>query len=267
MAPLRSGLVTDRFSTAWAKLARARKHLSDLTAEIHDFWATDPYQIEEVGSPRSGPGHYRIAGKPKPLPGVLPLVTGDAVHNLRSALDHFAWAAVPTGSIHVAFPVLQKLNPTPNQWQKEVTERLPGAAPALIDAVIALEAYNPGKGTETLWALHELDRVDKHRLVLSVAAAHTGIEIGTGAMLATKFPDSPFAPMPISLRPGRLEKVRRGLVLLRVQADNGLGSDPRFKFELLLGEPAPLRNKPVGETLRGIADEVERVLGQLEPLA
>jgi hypothetical protein len=84
--------VSDQFNSAWLKLVRARKHIDDLEAEILAFWASNPYLIEEVGSPKTDLGSYRIGGTPKPPPDVIPLITGDAAHNLRSALDHFACA-------------------------------------------------------------------------------------------------------------------------------------------------------------------------------
>ena len=261
-------LVSDRFSSVWLKIERARKHVDDLEAEIRAFWTTNPYALEEVGSPRSGPGAYRIAGTPRPLPDVLPLITGDAAHNLRSALDHFACAAVPEVTSHVAFPVIQKPNPTATQWRNEVRDRLPGASQQLIYAVRDVEAYDPGKGRDVIWAISHLDRVDKHRLVLNVAAAHTAVEFDAGALLARNFPDSlpqgmEFPAAPLTLRPATLERVASGLTLLGVETTNGFKADPKFWFEVVLGEPDPLKDHPVVEMLRTLAEEIEKLLRRL----
>jgi hypothetical protein len=51
--------VNDRFSSSWRKIARARKHIDDLVNEIIGFWATGPYEIEEYGSPKTGPEAVR----------------------------------------------------------------------------------------------------------------------------------------------------------------------------------------------------------------
>jgi hypothetical protein len=45
---------------------------------------------------------------------------------------------------------------------------MPDARPELIRAVAMLEPWEGGTD-QGLWAVHELDRVDKHRLVLSAA--------------------------------------------------------------------------------------------------
>ncbi len=51
-----------------------------------------------------------------------------------------------------------------------------GAAAELIEAVVKLEAWETGRDS-LLWAIHELDRVDKHRLLLPVAVAFSGISL------------------------------------------------------------------------------------------
>jgi hypothetical protein len=266
------GQVNDRFNSAWLKVGRARKHIDDLEAEIQAFWASIPYLIEEVGSPKTGLGAYRIGGTPKPLPDVIALITGDAAHNLRSALDHFACAAVPVITNHVAFPVIQKPNPTATQWRNEVLNRLPGALQTLIDAVLEIEAYDPGKGRDTVWAVSHLDRVDKHRLVLNVAAAHTAIELDAANLFSANFPDflppgQQFPATPFALRPATLERVESGLTLFGVESIEGFKADPKFRFEVLLGEPDPLKDQPVVETLRNLTENIERLLQKLEPLA
>jgi hypothetical protein len=58
--------VNDRFSSSWLKIARARKHIADLENEISGFWAASPYEIEEYGSPKTGPGGYRLGKKLTP---------------------------------------------------------------------------------------------------------------------------------------------------------------------------------------------------------
>src|SRR5689334_16679790 len=130
------------FSSAWRKIERAKKHADDLKTEINTFWATEPYEIETQGNPKTGPGSYRIKGIPKPLPESIPLIIGDAAHNLRTALDHFACGAVRTVTANTAFPVWRvNRTPTSADWKGLVVGKLNGAAPRLIKAVTAVKAY------------------------------------------------------------------------------------------------------------------------------
>jgi hypothetical protein len=62
------------------------------------------------------------------------------------------------------------------QWQRQVSQQMNGASAELIEAVIKLEAWETGRDS-LLWAIHELDRVDKHRLLLPTVVVFTGISL------------------------------------------------------------------------------------------
>src|SRR5207244_595450 len=98
------------------------------------------------------------------LPECIPLITGDAAHNIRSALDHFAWAAASPQERgrHTYFPVWTSTPAcTQGQWRRQVGSQMRGASAELIEAVVKLEAWETGHDS-LLRAIHELDRKDKH---------------------------------------------------------------------------------------------------------
>lgn len=75
----------DRAAGWRLKLDRARKHIDDLTALIDEFLKRGPYRLEQVSVAPHGHGvRLHIVEEP---PAELALVVGDAVHNMRSALD------------------------------------------------------------------------------------------------------------------------------------------------------------------------------------
>jgi hypothetical protein len=111
----------------------------------------------------------------RPLPDNIALLVGDAVHNIRAALDHFVWAAVSNPDWKTMFPVWgRNAAPKVGEWQDEVDRRLSGASPDLRAAVVSLQPWVTGNDSQ-LWYIHELDRIDKHRLSVSVAAANTRV--------------------------------------------------------------------------------------------
>lgn len=176
----------DRFVSALCKIDRARKHTDDLEAEIRAFWAADPYEIEMVGTPFASRRFYRVK-RTAALPESIPLIVGDAVHNIRSALDHFAWAAASPQErgVHTYFPVCSSAAACmQDKWQKQVHSQMRGASAGLIDAVVKIEAWESGRDS-LLWAIHALDRVDKHRLVLPVAVALAGMYIDGDSYVLT----------------------------------------------------------------------------------
>jgi hypothetical protein len=81
------------------------------------------------------------------------------------------------------------------------------ASAELIEAVVKLEAWETGRDS-LLWAIHELDRVDKDRLLLSVAVTLTGIYLDGDSYeltVAKKFsggdPAGPLALAPLRWTP------------------------------------------------------------------
>lgn len=255
--------MTDDFESALWKIDRARKHADDLEAEIDAFAETVPYKGEIVGTPESGPAQYRV-NHVASIPVIFPLIAGDAAHNIRSALDHFAWAAVPPQDRHprTTFPIWNRKGsaiPFRGQWRKEVEGVLKGAAPQLIEAVLKLEPWQGGRDS-LLWVINELERVDKHRLLLSVAAANTAIRIDFTR------PEEKAGPV-IRLRPDSWVPLENGKVLLEVGLYSGFAAPPKFDIDVMLEEPVELRDKPVVRQLRILAGYAEKTIRDLMPLS
>jgi hypothetical protein len=71
------------------KVRRAEYHISDLHTRIDTFLARDPYRIVLEDDPETGKPAWFVRIT-EDLSDDIPLVIGDAVHNLRSALDLLA---------------------------------------------------------------------------------------------------------------------------------------------------------------------------------
>ena len=167
--------MSHRFESALAKIGRARRHVDDLEAEISAFRENLPCEVE-MGTASAGQGPFSVR-RVTAVPDSISLILGDAAHNLRSALDHAAWSAVSAqfAGARTYFPVWNKdAAPGLDEWRHQVSLQLKGASAEFIEAVAGLEAWESGCDS-LLWAIHELDRIDKHRLLLSVAIAVTGI--------------------------------------------------------------------------------------------
>jgi len=261
--------MNDPFESALWKVDRARKHADDLESEVRAFWAADPYEVETVGRPLVGAGSYRVK-RITALPEIVPLIAGDAAHNIRSALDHFAWAAVapPERSVRTCFPIWNTATArTPDKWRKQVDRQLKGASSELIEAATKLEPWEAGRDS-LLWAIHELDRVDKHRLLLSVAVALTGIGLDGDSYklaVAKKFSGGDPAK-PLALEPIKWTPLEEGTVLLGSPSDFG-ATAATLTFDVMLGEPEMLRGKSVVTQLRILAGLAERIIRDLAPLA
>jgi hypothetical protein len=71
------------------KVERAKKHIDDFNQEIIEFTGRDPYGIIEDRDSQPGKLVIRYVVRAPP-PHTWPLLVGDAIHNLRSALDLLA---------------------------------------------------------------------------------------------------------------------------------------------------------------------------------
>ncbi len=110
---------------------------------------------------------------------MIAAVTGDIVHNLRSALDHVAWQLVvldngqPTRE--TAFPLHDSA--TNERGNPRVLTIKPGIRDAgIMAAVEAMQPYAEARHghdprTDALGIVGRLDNIDKHRLLLTVVHA------------------------------------------------------------------------------------------------
>ncbi len=168
----------ERLASARLKIERAQKHISDVEAEVLTFVQTNPYRIKAKKYVHAGQvlkGEY-VLYRVDPVPSVISVMTGDALHNLRSALDHLAYQlfliGTPAGRSwrHVYFPIYESVE----EYRAKKGRRVKGMRKDAIESIDALKPYRGGN--EVLWHLHELNNTDKHRLVLTVGAVFQKID-------------------------------------------------------------------------------------------
>jgi len=120
----------------------------------------------------------------------ISLLLGDALHNMRSGLDALAYALTvaytcsPTEEMieRSEFPIFGDENRKgvpgsgPGLFQNNGGIKILGWDPRAKTAVEALQPYKRGNDfrSDPLWMLHDLDRVDKHRLLHTTVASFAG---------------------------------------------------------------------------------------------
>jgi hypothetical protein len=148
------------------KLDRAEKHIQELTAALLSFKNGEPYKLATKEDPKTRCLVYYIT-KADDIPAAIPFIAGDALQNIRTALDHLAWQLVPVNERgpQTAFPIFDDAS----KYQTGKTQRIKGIPNAAMDLVDAAKPYKGGN--ERLWRLHRLNNIDKHRLLITVGAA------------------------------------------------------------------------------------------------
>src|SRR3990172_7190365 len=85
--------VADRLRQISSKVERAKRHVQELDREIKSFLHSNPYRVGAKRDPETGQLVYDVTSI-VPTPEVLPLIAGDVIQNLMSALGHLAYQLV-----------------------------------------------------------------------------------------------------------------------------------------------------------------------------
>jgi hypothetical protein len=151
------------------KLKRAHKHIVDLNGEIKAFSNSSTHGIR-----RKPDAHgYILVHNVGRVPPLISVLIGEVVYQLRSALDHLVWQLVianeQTPSDKNEFPIFWKV-PTSADNKAAFNRKIKGISSDALALVEALQPYHrPAPKEDPLWVIHELNNIDKHRLLIQPA--------------------------------------------------------------------------------------------------
>ena len=156
---------------------RAREHLNALK-EIIDSLGPHPYEIVEERNPVTGDRDFRLVGKAdlvtlrRQIP-MMPVIVGDVVHQVRSALDHAVWQiARPPIEKRTGFPICLNESGGGSSFYGSSKERglgvrcLQNVSLPAFEYIESIQPYNRLGERDPLWLLDELWNKDKHRALI-----------------------------------------------------------------------------------------------------
>ncbi len=263
------------------KVGRAKKHIEKLDAAISGFLVDNPYEVLEEPDPEFGGEHggkqWRIRVKADP-PDDLALLAGDAIHNLRSALDLLVGQLVIANGKdpkREAFPIGD--TKTDFETGRFGIKTLKGRISS--DAIRVMRELQPYQGgNDSLWRLHKLDIVDKHRLLLVVGGAFMNLllsatlTLGEDSMTTEEFGLQP-AEFLCPLKDGDIIPVG----LRQTASAHAPGDDPdaptpemkmnyKFAFAVAIHESGVAEREPLVPFLNHLASTVDGTIAAFEPL-
>lgn len=173
------------------KLNRAEHHLESLRSAVEGFVKSEFYEtVAEFDYKGRLVARLKNVKEPPPE---LSVLIGDCVYNLRSALDHLAYALATAHTQPLpeawaktlAFPIFETGPLYRGKSGRGAAPKLRGMSRGTRAAMQRLQPYHRRKNPalQLLWMLEELSNIDKHRLVLLTSAnlSGTSFEIsGTG---------------------------------------------------------------------------------------
>jgi hypothetical protein len=263
--------VDERLKHVTLKIKRAKEHVADLERQLRAFLDSGPYKVGAKHDPQTRKLIYYVAST-EPIPDCLPLVAGDAIQNLMSALDHLAYQIVcndtgdnPPNPNWIYFPIAEDAA----KYKANKHGKMKGAHQETFDAVDALKPYKGGN--DLLWALYRLNNIEKHRLLLTVGSQAAGINLGQlmAGHLGGTFPAeaiAAFESMNIFLNPAdKGFPLRAGFELYIGAVDEKPNPKQQFRFDVALSEPGIMDGKPLLATVNQFMALVEGIVTALTP--
>ena len=158
-------MATDPFAAPLLKLYRAKEHIRDLDREISAYLMLSPFQLVIAQYPEIAQKQLRIETNP-PIPSEFALTIGDAIHNLRAALDILIFGLIGSLADHprnIQFPFCKDADSLESAI---AVRQIQLAGERVVSAIRSLEPYPDGK--HDLHAIHDMDIRDKHKLLMPV---------------------------------------------------------------------------------------------------
>jgi hypothetical protein len=264
--------VDERLAQIWPKVERAKNHISDLEREIQKFLATNPYKVGTKRDPQSRKLIYYVSGVAQTSVNI-PLIAGDAVQNLMSALDHLAYQLVcastndiPPNPKWIFFPVADNAE----KYEAKKAGKIQGARQDIFDAIDLIKPYKGGN--DLLWVLYRLNSIEKHRLLITVGSMFQSVNIGAHmhTLMQESFghmwPGLKTMPMlDLFMRPAdTMFPLKVGDELFIDAVDAEVNEKMQFRFNVALSEPQIIEAKSLIETLHQMANLVEGIVTTLQ---
>lgn len=151
------------------KLARADAHVRELATKMTAYLARDPFAGLVVFNKNTGKRNVLWKGREE-IPDELPIIFGDAVHNMRAALDLLANDLValsgkPPKKVYFPFGM------GPQHFEEQLAEKMNGASVDILDIVRNFKPWPAVQGgNEAMRAIHDLDIQDKHVRIMNAYA-------------------------------------------------------------------------------------------------
>src|SRR5690349_21426254 len=157
-----------------AKVERDEEQIENIKAESDAFLLSQPPPYRIVRNAKNEGRAYDWYGfAERPVPPIVSILAGEAIHQLRSSLDHLVSAMARERGNEITsdhgFPVTKE----PKIF-KDARDRgqINGISLAAQNLIESLQPYNTRDvDSSILWTLHRKDIEDKHRLLMVVSAA------------------------------------------------------------------------------------------------
>lgn len=261
----------ERVGLIRVKVERAKQHIADLDRAVNLFFDSGNYEIGTKDDPNTRERILYLA-RLNPIPTTIAVIAGDALYDLRSALDHLAYQlfVIGTGGLTIDRRIEFPIADTAAELKLGTFRRkVKGMRPAAVKAIDDAEPYKGGKG-DIFWRLHTLNIIDKHRalnvLVLRRRSANLTAQLFQALERRMGHPLPRIDAFFFLTDAERLRTLQVGDEVDRFPSDTNVDEKMYPRFEIAFGEPQVVEGKSVVETVQAMAVAVANLISEFTPL-
>ena len=242
------------FEASHKKIQRAYKHIEDINSLLRDFAKGDIHSVIVDHDTHTGQNFLRMEFREDLFPSIdCALIIGDALHNLRSALDFMWYEFVSAPTKWTRFPI----SDTGEELKARIKSALKQQQIIVSDGEFMVEKIQPYKsGNVLLWGLHDMNIRDKHHLFIPVVKLMVVFDVRLEDENCLPIGPTGFANE-TSFRLEITESINRKITVK---------NKGRPSAQIYFGEDAPFQNQSVIPALGRIAEEVTRTVKAFELL-
>jgi hypothetical protein len=268
--------VDERITLIGVKIERAEKHIEDLYPAVQAYLATRPYVISSQVQAHPRPHRIYYLAEVKPVPDHVRAIAGDILFNVRAALDHLAYQLVTVrGFVNdqgaplsegekrdIYFPILDVETAEEYITAEARKRKVKGMSQVARDAIDRTKPYKGGN--KTLWRLHKLHNIDKHRLVVAAASAPHSID---DRRLFENARSGYVIDPNLVLDPRHLiGPAKEGQAVYIDQINPKADQQIQPYFQVVLHEPGIVECEPLLETIHYMVEHVKDIVSSFKPL-
>ena len=241
---LTTTVVVAPFEASELKISRAKRHITELDGRISEFIARKTLGLVVEQGPKPG-DKCLVVRLREQVPSDLSPIVGDAIHNLRAALDLLACELVRLNGAsdkNVQFPFS---NDGSNLKEMIKHHKVDRASSDVIELIRSLKPYSGGNNA--LRSIHDLDIIDKHRTLIPVFEMVEAAPFTNGHALFQNI---------------RVAPIEDGVPIMPLPRDSGfeIGQEISGLLHLRFPRDTPLAGHEIVPTLHDLAELVTRIV-------
>lgn len=238
------------------KIARANRHIRDLENIFEVFISSNPYKVVFDKNPQNM--NWAISADfEEKIPVETSAIIGDAIHNLRSSLDHLAALAIRIGGQEPGFRNSFPIYPNQATFDTGYAEKLTGAPREFVEFVVGLNPHGENPASN-IYPVGKLNNLDKHDTMIP--------SIGVFSVKNIQIRDSNRNTFTIG------EIVTTGNGVVNIAQFGGVervevNSDTEVAMKVVFNETSVLNGEPIVDSLRSlsqICSEIISAAGNIE---